>query len=143
MSGRLEAATSRLEDIASSTELPKDVPGLGQPATPLSETAVAPTPPPVQQEPPQEALPESVEDFDAFLNTSVDKYVKLSSQLGGVVAQQVHISVLTSIFPGYELGELTVVLLRRPLRSSRGSRSSASFCSSPLRLRSRLPQVLA
>ncbi|KAL6791406.1 adenylate cyclase associated N terminal domain-containing protein [Trichoderma sp. SZMC 28013] len=85
---RLEAATSRLEDIASSTELPKDVPGLGQPATPLSETAVAPTPPPVQKEPPQEALPESIEDFDAFLNTSVDKYVKLSNQLGGVVAQQ-------------------------------------------------------
>ncbi|KAL7933819.1 adenylate cyclase associated N terminal domain-containing protein [Trichoderma chlorosporum] len=86
---RLEAATSRLEDIASSTELPKDVPGLGQPATPLSETAAAPPPlPPVQKEPPQEALPESIEDFDAFLNTSVDKYVKLSNELGGVVAQQ-------------------------------------------------------
>ncbi|KAH0532363.1 hypothetical protein TsFJ059_001065 [Trichoderma semiorbis] len=85
---RLEAATSRLEDIASSTELPKDVPGLGQPATPLSETAVVPTPPPVLKEEPQEVLPESIEDFDAFLNTSVDKYVKLSNQLGGVVAQQ-------------------------------------------------------
>ncbi|KAH6607876.1 adenylyl cyclase-associated [Trichoderma cornu-damae] len=83
---RLEAATSRLEDIASSTELPKDVPGLGQPATPLSDTAAAPLPPTLKE--PQEALPESIEDFDVFLNTSLDKYVKLSSQLGGVVAQQ-------------------------------------------------------
>ncbi|KAL7785964.1 adenylate cyclase associated N terminal domain-containing protein [Trichoderma ceciliae] len=83
---RLEAATSRLEDIASSTELPKDVPGLGQPATPLSDTAVAPLPPTLKE--PQEALPESIEDFDVFLNTSLDKYVKLSNHLGGVVAQQ-------------------------------------------------------
>ncbi|RFU77015.1 adenylyl cyclase-associated [Trichoderma arundinaceum] len=84
---RLEAATSRLEDIASSTELPKDVPGLAQPATPLSDTAVAPLPPTTLKEP-QEAPPESIEDFDVFLNTSVDKYVKLSNQLGGVIAQQ-------------------------------------------------------
>jgi adenylyl cyclase-associated protein len=83
--GRLEAATSRLEDIASSTELPKDVPGLAQPATPQSETAATPLPPaPKEPQEPQEALPESIEDFDVFLNTSLDKYIKLSSQLGGV-----------------------------------------------------------
>lgn len=35
-----------------------------------------------------EPLPESLEDFDAFLSTSVEQYVKLSNQLGGVVAQQ-------------------------------------------------------
>ncbi|KAL7949825.1 adenylate cyclase associated N terminal domain-containing protein [Trichoderma barbatum] len=93
---RLEAATSRLEDIASSTELPKDVTGLVQPPTPLSETAVAP-PPPVLKEPPQEALPESIEDFDTFLNTSIDKYVKLSIQLGGVVAQQA-----TEVLKGFQ-----------------------------------------
>jgi adenylyl cyclase-associated protein len=90
--GRLEAATSRLEDIASSTELPKDVPGLAQPATPQSETAVAPLPPTLKE--PEEPLPESVEDFDVFLNTSLDKYVKLSGQIGGVVAQQVRTPTL-------------------------------------------------
>ncbi|KAL6902831.1 adenylate cyclase associated N terminal domain-containing protein [Trichoderma evansii] len=83
---RLEAATSRLEDIASSTELPKDVSGLAQPATPQSETAATPLPPAPKE--PQEVLPESIEDFDVFLNKSLDKYIKLSSQLGGVVAQQ-------------------------------------------------------
>lgn len=36
----------------------------------------------------QEPLPESIEEFDTFLATSVDKFVKLSNQLGGVVAQQ-------------------------------------------------------
>ncbi|KAM0252388.1 hypothetical protein ACHAQJ_007720 [Trichoderma viride] len=82
---RLEAATSRLEDIASSTELPKDVAGLA-PASPQSDTDAAPLPPTLKE--PQEPLPESIEDFDVFLNTSLDKYVKLSSQLGGVVAQQ-------------------------------------------------------
>jgi adenylyl cyclase-associated protein len=39
-------------------------------------------------------LPESIEDFDVFLNTSLDKYIKLSSQLGGVVAQQVRAYLL-------------------------------------------------
>jgi adenylyl cyclase-associated protein len=89
---RLEAATSRLEDIATSTELPKDVPPLSQTITSPPETSAVPTPPsaPRPQAAPaaSEPLPESIEEFDAFLNSSVDKYVKLSQQLGGVVAHQ-------------------------------------------------------
>lgn len=100
---RLEAATSRLEDIAQSAlELPQGVPGLHvatatptvastptaqapPPApAPPSAPAAAPTPPP----PPPEPLPEFVEEFDNFLSQSVDKWAKLSDAIGGLVAEQ-------------------------------------------------------
>ncbi|KAF7559460.1 hypothetical protein G7046_g4701 [Stylonectria norvegica] len=90
---RLEAATSRLEDIATSTELPKDGPTLAQsvsfpasvpPAAVSLPPAAAPQPP----KPPVEQLPKSLQEFDVFLNSTVDKYVKLSNQVGGLVAQQ-------------------------------------------------------
>ncbi|KAH7327863.1 adenylate cyclase associated N terminal-domain-containing protein [Stachybotrys elegans] len=86
---RLEAATSRLEDIASSTELPKDVGVLAQQSIPSPPAAnsVAPTPPPAPK-PASEPLPEIVEEFDAFLSSSVAKYVALSKEVGGLVEQQ-------------------------------------------------------
>lgn len=37
-----------------------------------------------------EPLPEYVEEFDALLESSVDKYVQLSDQIGGLVGKQVH-----------------------------------------------------
>ncbi|OAQ98335.1 hypothetical protein LLEC1_05416 [Akanthomyces lecanii] len=61
---RLEAATSRLEDIATSTEIPKD------------------------QQPVPEELPESIDDFDAFVDTVVADYVNRSNEIGGLVAKQ-------------------------------------------------------
>ncbi|KAM0557920.1 hypothetical protein ACHAPJ_005084 [Fusarium lateritium] len=96
---RLEAATSRLEDIASSTGPPADAPVLNQtiPSPPNPSMVAAPPPgassaskaaPVAKPEPAAEPLLESIEEFDAFLNSSVDKYVKLSHQLGGVVAEQ-------------------------------------------------------
>ncbi|KAI5466541.1 adenylate cyclase associated N terminal-domain-containing protein [Mariannaea sp. PMI_226] len=88
---RLEAATSRLEDIASSTELPNDSPAVDPPTkspTDLSSTPTLPGPPPAPPKPVAEPLPESIEEFDAFLNSAVEKYVKLSNALGGLVAQQ-------------------------------------------------------
>ncbi|KAM0354110.1 hypothetical protein ACHAPU_001145 [Fusarium lateritium] len=97
---RLEAATSRLEDIASSTAPPADAAVLNQAIpSPPNPTLAAPTPPAastskaaalasVEPEAATEPLPESIEEFDAFLNTSVEKYVELSHQLGGLVAQQ-------------------------------------------------------
>jgi len=94
---RLEAATARLEDIASSTvELPQGVPAL-QPtlASPQSAASIGspPAPPPTTALPPvpklpPEPVPESIEEFDAFLDSSVAKYVGLSKKLGGLVAQQ-------------------------------------------------------
>ncbi|OLN95650.1 Adenylyl cyclase-associated protein [Colletotrichum chlorophyti] len=92
---RLEAATARLEDIATSTiELPQAVPSLNQSVAspPTASDASAPPPPPPQapaaaQSPP-EPVPESIEEFDQFIATSVGKYVKISQQLGGLVADQ-------------------------------------------------------
>ncbi|KAJ3944184.1 suppressor of rasval19 [Colletotrichum fioriniae] len=37
---------------------------------------------------PPEPVPESIEEFDQFIATSVEKYVKTSQQLGGLVADQ-------------------------------------------------------
>lgn len=105
-SPRLEAATSRLEDIASSSiEIPQGVPALQQTlASPQSGTSTAavssvhtpapptPAPTPAQQpappKMPAEPLPESIEEFDAFIKTSVGKFATLSKELGGLVAQQ-------------------------------------------------------
>lgn len=91
--GRLEAATSRLEDIASSTvEIPQAVPNIQETlASPVADAskatsnAAAPAAAPAAA---AEPIPESVEDFDAFLKTSVDKYSKLSEALGGLIAEQ-------------------------------------------------------
>ncbi|KAI0132032.1 adenylate cyclase associated N terminal-domain-containing protein [Xylariales sp. AK1849] len=94
---RLEAATARLEDIATSTvELPQGVPALSRtdasPATggraaPAAAPSPAP-PPPAPKAAPQEPVPESIEEFDAFIGNSVEKYVKTSNKLGGLIAEQ-------------------------------------------------------
>jgi len=87
---RLEAATSRLEDIASATiESPKP-----NGASPHSPPAAAPLPPPIPSvaepvKPKADPLPESVEDFDSFINGTVKKFLTLSDELGGPLAQQV------------------------------------------------------
>ncbi|RDL33770.1 Adenylyl cyclase-associated protein [Venustampulla echinocandica] len=87
---RLEAATSRLEDIASSTVEPPKLNGAAPTAAPTGPlpplpvvNEVPPTPKPVF-----EPLPESVEDFDLFINGAVKKYVAQSNELGGPVAKQ-------------------------------------------------------
>ncbi|KAI1737298.1 adenylate cyclase associated N terminal-domain-containing protein [Xylaria scruposa] len=95
---RLEAATTRLEDIASSTiELPHAVPALSQPITspPDQSDGVTPLPSASSSDShaastpvPQDPLPESVEEFDSFISQSVDKYVQASDKLGGLIAEQ-------------------------------------------------------
>jgi adenylyl cyclase-associated protein len=99
---RLEAATSRLEDIAqSSFEPPQTAPGLQQlgtapkPPAPTSappapgstatpQTAIAPSPPAAAPEP----VPESIEEFDSFISQSLGNWLKLSNAMGGLVAEQ-------------------------------------------------------
>ncbi|KAI3331335.1 adenylate cyclase associated N terminal-domain-containing protein [Ustulina deusta] len=95
---RLEVATTRLEDIASSAiELPHAVPALSQSVTLPADAADGATPlpsasssgtPPVSTPAPQDHIPESVEEFDNFISQSVDKYVKASDKLGGLIAEQ-------------------------------------------------------
>lgn len=85
---RLEAATSRLEDMAaSSIELP-NISGAPAPAP----TGPLPMPPAMKVAEPKpvvEILPESVEDFDSFIAGPVQKFVNLSDEIGGPVAEQV------------------------------------------------------
>ncbi|KAI5866787.1 adenylate cyclase associated N terminal-domain-containing protein [Durotheca rogersii] len=90
---RLETATTRLEDIASSTiELPRAVPALSTtiptPSSPTPHHHLPAPPPPAPKHAPQEPLPESIEEFDAFIHHAVDKYVKASNKLGGLIAEQ-------------------------------------------------------
>lgn len=86
---RLEAATSRLEDMAASAidlnGAPTPAPTGPLPPPPVQARAAPPEPP----KPVVEPLPESVEDFDAFITGPVKKYVNLSDELGGLVAEQV------------------------------------------------------
>lgn len=90
-SPRLEAATARLEDIATSTiELPQAVPGLQQSiASPASGDSSVSTPSAVPAPAaPAEPLPEIIEEFDVFLDGAVAKFVELSNKRGGLVAEQ-------------------------------------------------------
>lgn len=50
-------------------------------------------------------MPDYVEDFDTFLSTTVDKYVKLSNALGGNVAKQA-----ASVLKGFQ-EQLTFLLV--------------------------------
>lgn len=85
---RLEAATSRLEDIASSTIPTANL--NGAPSTPAPTGPLpAPPAPPQPPKPVEEPLPEAVEEFDAYLQGTVKKYVALSEALGGPIAKQV------------------------------------------------------
>ena len=90
---RLEAATSRLEDM---------VPNIGDPSDSANgiksgqnhgisaaeemgqaRSAVPPTPKHV------ETLPPTIDDFDGIINGAVSTFVNISEEIGGLVAEQV------------------------------------------------------
>ena len=99
---RLEAATSRLEDIASSAQSfeqpspnghhggPSDSSGL---AVPSQGQIALQTPsthaPGSSQTQLADPLPQSIMDFDALLRGDLQAYSDLSEALGGVLAEQV------------------------------------------------------
>jgi len=98
---RLEAATSRLEDIASSS-LPLDAAtpdshhnaadgsSLAAPSqTQRSLQTPAGSTPGASQTQLQEPLPHSIEDFDTLLHGDLKAYNDLSQSLGGLIAEQV------------------------------------------------------
>jgi adenylyl cyclase-associated protein len=89
---RLEAATSRLEDMASSVAEPPTTNGTSHTKSEHADSAAAtpkPAPPP---KPVAEPLPQVIEDFDTFLENAVKKYVKISGEIGGAVAEQVYMT---------------------------------------------------
>jgi adenylyl cyclase-associated protein len=95
---RLEAATSRLEDIATSVDgsspLPNGAPaavaaaGAGAAAGAAATTSAAPPPPPTPAEP----LPRSIEDFDKVIEEDVNAFVTASNKIGGLVEEQARLS---------------------------------------------------
>jgi adenylyl cyclase-associated protein len=87
---RLEAATSRLEDIAQATIDPKGG-SISDGVSPTSGPGLVPTisAPAVKAAPVPEPLPESIEAFDAFLDGPVKKFTSIATSIGGLVAEQV------------------------------------------------------
>ena len=87
--GRLEAATSRLEDLVPTIADPSlatdgihAVSGQG----PSAERAVEQARSPSGQ---METLPPVIDDFDAIINGQVKSFVNMSEEIGGLVAEQV------------------------------------------------------
>ncbi len=95
---RLEAATSRLEDIAQTTVDP-GMNGVSSDSATIKgsasfSSATTSLQPSVRQ---AESLPPSIGAFDEIINTDVTKFVKLGEQIGGVLSEQVGLAPLTCI----------------------------------------------
>ena len=98
---RLEAATSRLEDMVPNIGDPSDSAngtqsGKNQGMTAAEEMGQArstlpPTPKHV------ETLPPTIDDFDGIINGAVSTFVNISEEIGGLVAEQVR-DIQQSIF---------------------------------------------
>lgn len=97
---RLEAATSRLEDMAMGLDDPTSPKTMAAQAAPQSlpnQHAPPPPPPPAPlpappAEPAAPALPPQIQDFDTLINDEVGNYVALGEKIGGLVAEQVRLS---------------------------------------------------
>jgi adenylyl cyclase-associated protein len=89
---RLEAATSRLEDIATSVDSthPETVAAISTAQATIAENAAAAAAAiPVAAAAPPEPLPRSIEEFDKVINEDVKGFVSASEAVGGPVQQQV------------------------------------------------------
>lgn len=93
---RLEAATSRLEDIASSVDgAPSGSLGAAavrDPHITAAATESSATVTPVLEALPAEPLPKSIEDFDKIIEEEVAAFVEASTKIGGLVEEQVGVS---------------------------------------------------
>lgn len=89
---RLEAATSRLEDM---------VPSISDPSASANGVSSLPESgltapggglrgePGAAQQQPMAPLPPAIDDFDALINGDVKTFVNMSEEIGGLVAEQV------------------------------------------------------
>lgn len=86
---RLEAATSRLEDMAMAVEDPSSPKSMGV------STPPAPAPPapakaaPSPTAPAADPIPPQIQDFDALIKNDVQNFVNMGEKIGGLVAEQV------------------------------------------------------
>ena len=87
--GRLEAATSRLEDLVPTIAEPS-LAADGAPSLsgqgPSTDRALDQARPPSRH---LETLPLVIDDFDAIINGQVKSFVNMSEEIGGLVAEQV------------------------------------------------------
>lgn len=95
---RLEAATSRLEDMATAPpDSPQSTPqaaaessrSLTGASSAASRDGPSPAPLPPPAAPKAEPVPQLVEDYDNVVSTTVAPFVKQAEALGGTIAQQV------------------------------------------------------
>ena len=91
---RLEAATSRLEDMVP-TMTDSSTSANGQPALPEAGLSTGrgsdrPSGTVTSPKPVLEPLPPAIDDFDALINGDVKTYVNMSEEIGGLVAEQVY-----------------------------------------------------
>jgi hypothetical protein len=128
---RLEAATSRLEDIATTVDTPTPaLNGTPEPSTlahssPAPQTSnntprastvtVIPPPPPAKDD---EQLPSVVEDFDKLLKEELASFITKSGSLDPLLGEQVWKSATS---------EIVLLTLSRPKSSVERSRLSANF----------------
>ena len=85
---RLEAATSRLEDIATTIVVDESEKPNGTNLSSDKAVAATSSPAPALPEPTPEPLPRSVEDFDKLIEEDVKAFVTASSKIGDLVEQQ-------------------------------------------------------
>ncbi|KAJ5950592.1 uncharacterized protein N7479_009005 [Penicillium vulpinum] len=85
---RLEAATSRLEDMAMAFDGPSAPKSLtGSPSVPAVPEPPKPSPPPPAA-PVAPPVPPQIQDFDALIKGNVQNFVNLGEKIGGLVAEQ-------------------------------------------------------
>lgn len=87
---RLEAATSRLEDMATSidSEHPATINAITSGATNGSQAS--PSISPEQKAPTPEPVPRFIEDFDKIVSEDVSAFAAASEKLDDLLAEQVH-----------------------------------------------------
>ncbi|KAJ6091338.1 hypothetical protein N7467_003307 [Penicillium canescens] len=86
---RLEAATSRLEDMAMSLDDPSSPKSMGGASSSVPATPEPPKPtPPPPAAPVAAPVPPQIEDFDALIKGDVQNFVNLGEKIGGLVAEQ-------------------------------------------------------
>ena len=85
----MEAATSRLEDIASTVEhTPGNINGAAGSTDGSKSAASAATITPIP-EAPEEPLPPAIEDFDQLIDSDVQSFAESAKAIGGLVDEQV------------------------------------------------------
>lgn len=132
---RLEAATSRLEDIAlhqsSGTSTQREFPA----AAPALAAASVPPPPAAAVEPARD-VPAAVKAYDEEVGQALDEFKQLSAKIGGVVNEQA-----ASVFKTFQ-AQRDLILLAASSQKPAGGAGSPAFAELLKPLQAALTQVI-